>query len=107
MVGTRGVQAAQAQRIAFLDDDDGRFSRKFDIQLRTAQWPPFPNFVVSCRCIKRSETTDVVLFRRLPLPGEYLFCRTHLFGGEGLVQSSGAGKSSGPVRDTTILSRCG
>ena len=53
VVGTGGVQAAQAQRIAFLDDDDGRFSRKFDIQLRTAQWSPFLNSVVSSSGAKR------------------------------------------------------
>ena len=48
--------------------------------------------IVSCRFIKRSETTDVVLPGRLPAPGEpmseYLFRRTRLFGGEGLVQTS-------------------
>lgn len=41
---------------------------------------------------------------RLPSPGEpageYLFRRTNLFGGEGLVRSPGAGKSSCSVRLT-------
>jgi len=101
VVGTGGVQAAQAQRIAFLEDDGEWILGKLDIQLRTAQRSSFPNTVGSCCFIKRSETTDVVLFRRLPLPGAYLFRRTHLFEGEGLVQSSWAGQPSGPVRYTT------
>lgn len=87
-----GVEAARGRWIAFLDHDDEWLPSKLDIQLRTAQQSTFQDPIVSCRFIKRSETTDVVLPRRLPASGEpmseYLFRRTRLFGGEGLVQSS-------------------
>lgn len=87
-----GVDAARSRWIAFLDDDDEWFPRKLDIQLRTAQQSLFQDPIISCRFIKRSETTDVLLPRRLPSHGEsmsdYLFRRTRLFGGEGLIQPS-------------------
>ena len=87
-----GVEAARGRWIAFLADDDEWFPSKLDIQLCIAQQSAFQHPIISCRFIKRSETTDVVLPRRLPAPGEpmseYLFCRTRLFGGEGLVQTS-------------------
>lgn len=87
-----GVEVARGRWIAFLDHDDEWLPTKLGIQLRTAQLSTFPNPIVSCRFIKRSETSDVLLPRRLPAPGEpmseYLFRRTRLFGGEGLVQTS-------------------
>ena len=87
-----GVEVARGRWIAFLDHDDEWLPNKLDIQLRTAQQSTFQDPIVSCRFIKRSETTDVLLPRRLPAPGEpmseYLFRRTRLFGGEGLVQTS-------------------
>lgn len=88
----QGVEIARSRWIAFLDDDDEWIPTKLDIQLRTAQQSTFKDPIISCRFIKRSDTDDVVLPRRLPVSGEpmseYLFCRTRLFGGEGLVQSS-------------------
>lgn len=87
-----GVEAARGRWIALLDHDDEWFPNKLDIQLCLAQQSAFQYPIISCRFIKRSETTDVVLPRRLPALGEpmsdYLFRRTRLFGGEGLVQSS-------------------
>lgn len=87
-----GVEAARGRWIAFLDHDDEWLPSKLDIQLRIVQQSTFQYPIVSCRFIKRSETTDVLLPRRLPARGEpmseYLFRRTRLFGGEGLVQSS-------------------
>ncbi len=65
---------------------------KLDIQLHAARQSKVPHPIVYCRFIKRSDRADVVLPRRLPKPGEsmseYLFRRTGLFGGEGLVQTS-------------------
>ena len=87
----QGVEAARGQWIALLDDDEW-LPNKLDIQLRTAQQSTFQDPIISCRFIKRSETIDVVLPRRLPSPSElmsdYLFRRTRLFGGEGLIQLS-------------------
>ncbi|MBA3966523.1 MAG: glycosyltransferase family 2 protein, partial [Nitrospirales bacterium] len=87
-----GVAAAKGKWIAFLDDDDEWLPTKLDIQLRTAQQSAFQDPVISCRLIKRSDADDIVLPRRFPTSGEpmsdYLFRRTRLFGGEGLVQTS-------------------
>lgn len=87
-----GVVAAKGRWIAFLDDDDEWLPTKLDTQLRTAQHSVFPDPVVSCRLLKRSEAYESLLPRRFPIPGEsmseYLFRRTRLFGGEGLVQTS-------------------
>ncbi|MDE3051520.1 MAG: glycosyltransferase [Nitrospirota bacterium] len=87
-----GVEAARGRWIAFLDHDDEWLPNKLDLQLCTARQSTFRHPIISCRFIKRSETTDVVLPRRLPASGElmseYLFRRTRLFGGEGLVQTS-------------------
>lgn len=88
----QGVEAARGRWIAFLDDDDEWMPGKLQVQLKAAQQSVAEHPIVSCRLIKRSETTDVVLPRRVPAPGEplseYLFRRTRLFGGEGLVQTS-------------------
>ncbi|MCC6139546.1 MAG: glycosyltransferase [Nitrospira sp.] len=87
-----GVESACSRWIAFLDDDDEWLPAKLDIQLRAAQQSRFKDSIVACRFIKRSDTDDVLLPRRLPLPGEpmseYLFRCTRLCGGEGLVQTS-------------------
>lgn len=87
-----GVEAARGRWIAFLDDDDEWLPGKLDIQLHTAKQSAFQDPIISCRLIKRGEATDVLLPRRLPWPdepmSEYLFRRTRLIGGEGLVQAS-------------------
>ena len=92
MARNAGVEAARGRWIAFLDDDDEWLPSKLDLQLRTAQQSTFQYPIVSCRFIKRSKTTNVMLPRRLPASGEaineYLFRRTRLFGGECLVQTS-------------------
>ncbi|MDP3093078.1 MAG: glycosyltransferase family 2 protein [Nitrospira sp.] len=88
----QGVEVARGRWIASLDHDDEWLPNKLDIQLRIAQQSTFQDPIIACRFLKRSETTDVALPRRLPAPGElmsdYLFRRTRLFGGEGLVQTS-------------------
>ena len=87
-----GVEAARGPWVAFLDHDDEWLPNKLDVQLRTARQSTVRYPIIACHFIKRSETTDVLLPMRLPAPGEpmseYLFRRTRLFGGEGLVQSS-------------------
>jgi len=87
-----GVDAARGRWIALLDDHDEWLPDKLDIQLCTVQHSTFQDPIVSCRFIKRSETADVVLPRRLPVldepMSEYLFRRTRWFGGEGVVLPS-------------------
>ncbi len=87
-----GVRAAQAQWIAFLDDDDEWFPRKLERQMETARLctDPFP--IISCRLVARSPEGDLVWPLRTPAAGEpmgdYLFCQHGLRGGEGLVLMS-------------------
>lgn len=87
-----GIGEARSQWVAFLDDDDEWFPQKLETQLRTAQQSPYRYPIVFCRLIVRTEVADVVWPRRFPRPNEsmseYLFCRTHLFAGEGFMQSS-------------------
>jgi glycosyltransferase involved in cell wall biosynthesis len=84
-----GVREARSRWVAFLDDDDEWFPRKLEVQLQTAQQSVYPHPIVSCRLIVRSEIGDVVWPRRCPRPdesiSEYLFCRTKVFSGEGMI----------------------
>jgi glycosyltransferase involved in cell wall biosynthesis len=82
-----GVQAANGEWIAFLDDDDEWLPRKIELQLRAGQRSVYKNPVVSCRMIARSPLGDHIWPRRFPDPGEpiseYLFYRKGVFSGEG------------------------
>jgi glycosyltransferase involved in cell wall biosynthesis len=84
-----GVQAANGEWIAFLDDDDEWMPSKIECQLFTALRSRHRIPVVSSRIIARTPRCDYIWPRRLPLPHEpisdYLFSRTTLFQGEGLI----------------------
>jgi glycosyltransferase involved in cell wall biosynthesis len=87
-----GVEAARSDWVALLDDDDEWLPQKLELQLDTARcsrhrWP-----VITCRVIARTERGDVVRPQRCLADGEalseYLFCRTGLLRGEGLILPS-------------------
>lgn len=85
----RGVEAARAGWVAFLDDDDEWMPEKLEAQYWTATHSTLAFPIVSCLSTVRSRQGDLIWPRRLPAPGErideYLFCQNNLFGGEGLV----------------------
>ena len=87
-----GVTEARATWVAFLDDDDLWLPLKLERQLQTALRSSLSRPIVSCRLIARSEASDFVWPRRLPAPGEalseYLFCRSSVFSGEGILPTS-------------------
>ncbi len=84
-----GVNEAQGQWIAFLDDDDEWFPQKLEIQLQTARQSTYRYPIIACRVVARSEVGDFVWPRRFPRPdellSEYLFCRKSPFFGEGVI----------------------
>ena len=88
-----GVHEAQAEWVAFLDDDDEWLPRKLERQWETARQSGAAFPIVSCRMVARSERGDLVWPRRFPGAGEplseYFFCRRTPFTGEGMVINSG------------------
>jgi glycosyltransferase involved in cell wall biosynthesis len=87
-----GADAARSRWIALLDDDDEWMPQKLEIQLETARRSRYRLPIITCRVIARSEHTDAVRPRQCLNRGEelseYLFCKTRLFGGEGLILPS-------------------
>jgi len=87
-----GVQAANGDWVAFLDDDDEWLPRKIELQLSAAGRSAHSIPVVLCRMIARTPLADYVWPRRLPEPGEpineYLLCRKSVFHSRGVIQSS-------------------
>jgi glycosyltransferase involved in cell wall biosynthesis len=87
-----GVGLARGEWTALLDDDDHWFPEKLERQLCVAEASVLRNPVITCRFLARSESGEAVLPRRKPGPGEpvceYLFCRTSLAFGEGILQTS-------------------
>jgi glycosyltransferase involved in cell wall biosynthesis len=84
-----GAEAAEGDWIAFLDDDDEWMPSKIEQQLKTALRSHHRIPVVSSRIIARTPHRDYIWPRRLPSPHEhisdYLFSRSTLFQGEGLI----------------------
>lgn len=87
-----GVKAADAEWIAFLDDDDEWMSEKLELQLAIARASNYKFPIISNYLIAKTPQGESVMPRRLPKKSEplseYLFVRNTLFQGEGLVQSS-------------------
>jgi glycosyltransferase involved in cell wall biosynthesis len=85
-----GVNIAEGKWIAFLDDDDEWFSQKIEKQLALANASPHSCPIVCSRLIARGPKADAIWPRKTPRApiSEYLFCRSSLFQGEGLIQTS-------------------
>jgi glycosyltransferase involved in cell wall biosynthesis len=88
----RGVTAARAQWIAFLDDDDEWLPTKLERQFEVLARSPYSLPIISCRLIARMPEQDEHWPRRFPNPserlGDYLFIRNGLFQGEAVIQTS-------------------
>ncbi len=86
------IPLAQSPWIAMLDDDDEWLPGKLEAQLKAAESSSYPNPVVGCRFLARSEKADAVWPLRVPRTSEpiceYLFCRTRLAFGEGILPTS-------------------
>ncbi len=87
-----GVDGARGRWVALLDDDDEWLPQKLEVQLATARRSQYRLPIITCRVIARTQHGEAVRPRRCPDRGEilseYLFCRTHLVAGEGLILPS-------------------
>ncbi len=87
-----GVNAARGEWVALLDDDDEWLPQKLEIQLDTARRSRHRLPIVTCRVIARRHHGDVIRPQHCLAQGEalseYLFCKTGLLNGEGLILPS-------------------
>ena len=87
-----GVDAARADWIALLDDDDEWMPDKLRVQWQAAQSSHAALPIVACRFIARTAAGDQIWPHRLPQPGEsfgdYLLVQSGLRGGEGMLLPS-------------------
>jgi hypothetical protein len=85
-----GVNIANGRWIAFLDDDDEWFPQKIEKQIARAIASSYSYPIVCSRLVARGPKGDASWPRKTPRSpvSEYLFCRSSLFQGEGLVQTS-------------------
>jgi glycosyltransferase involved in cell wall biosynthesis len=88
----KGVQHANGEWVAFLDDDDEWMPEKIEKQLDCARYSGSSNPVIACRVIGRTPEADYIWPRRFPRRNEdlseYLFARDTWFRGEGQIQTS-------------------
>ncbi|HMD19779.1 MAG TPA: glycosyltransferase family 2 protein, partial [Alloacidobacterium sp.] len=87
-----GVRAACGEWVALLDDDDEWAVQKVQKQMEVAAHIRARYPIVSSRLQATGSDGNRVLPRRLYMPGEdvsnYLFCRTGLSYGDGMLQTS-------------------
>jgi len=87
-----GVRAAGGEWVAFLDDDDQWAAQKVEKQMEAAAHIHARHPIISSRLLANGTDGNRVLPRRLYTPREdvsnYLFCRTGLSYGDGMLQTS-------------------
>ncbi len=87
-----GIQLAQGKWTALLDDDDEWLPEKLEVQLRTADSSDYSSPVVGCYFLASGESGDTLWPQRAPKSdepaGDYLFCRSRLAFGEGILPTS-------------------
>jgi len=87
-----GVDAAHAEWVAFLDDDDEWLPEKLTTQLARAKASGVALPIVGSRLYMRTPRAELIMPRRIPAPGEpiseYLAVRHGLFHGDGFIQTS-------------------
>ncbi|NJK40818.1 MAG: glycosyltransferase family 2 protein [Acaryochloridaceae cyanobacterium SU_2_1] len=87
-----GVQAAQGEWVAFLDDDDEWHPSKLDIQLQLIQTLSCPYPIAACRMTVKTPRGEFIVPRRFPERGEpisnYLFLRPDFIQGDGFFLTS-------------------
>ncbi|MET7392391.1 glycosyltransferase family 2 protein [Dactylosporangium sp. NPDC005572] len=87
-----GVDAANADWVAFLDDDDEWLPEKLATQLGRARAANVPLPIVGSRLYMRTPRAELIMPRRVPAPGEpiseYLAVRHGFFHGDGFIQTS-------------------
>ena len=88
----QGVKAAKAPWIAFLDDDDTWMPEKLERQLKVANQSDYAYPIVATRSITETRRGDFIWPRRLPRAneaiGDYLFVRSSMSQGEGMLLPS-------------------